>query len=74
MDDDSMVDILESDILLMKEQYGILQDGLSQALDQEIKWSKDNKDSYDISKEYYKGFVKGLEQARILFNQIGGDK
>ncbi len=74
MDDDLDTGVLESAILGMEEQYGILQNGLPQAIDQELKWSKKHKYSYDISKDYYKGFVKGLEQARILFNQIGGGK
>lgn len=74
MDDDLDTGVLESAILGMEEQYEILQNGLPQAIDQELKWSKKHKYSYDISKEYYKGFVKGLEQARILFNQIGGGK
>lgn len=74
MDDDLDTGVLESAILGMEEQYEILQNGLPQAIDQELKWSKKHKYSYDISKEYYKGFVKGLEQARILFNQIGGDE
>lgn len=73
-DDDLDAGVLESAILGMEEQYEIIQNGLPQAIDQEIKWSKKHKYSYDISKEYYKGFVKGLEQARILFNQIGGDE
>ena len=54
----------------MEEQYEILQNGLPQAIKEEIKWSKKHKYSYDVSKEYYKGFVKGLEQAKILFDQI----
>lgn len=74
MDDDLDTGVLESAILGMEEQYEILQNGLPQAIDQELKWSKKHKYSYDISKEYYKGFIKGLEQARILFNQIGGGK
>lgn len=74
MDDDLDTGVLESAILGMEEQYEILQNGLPQAIDQELKWNKKHKYSYDISKEYYKGFVKGLEQARILFNQIGGDE
>mgnify|MGYP004467948949 CR=1 FL=1 len=74
MDDNLDTGVLESAILGMEEQYEILQNGLPQAIDQELKWSKKHKYSYDISKEYYKGFVKGLEQARILFNQIGGGK
>lgn len=74
MDDDLDTGVLESAILGMEEQYEILQNGLPQAIDQELKWSKKHKYYYDISKEYYKGFVKGLEQARILFNQIGGGK
>lgn len=70
MDDDLDTGVLESAILGMEEQHEILQNGLPQAINQELKWSKENKDSYDISKEYYKGFVKGLEQAKIIFNQI----
>ena len=73
MDDDDLdAGVLESAILGMEEEHEIIQNGLPQAIDQEIKWSKKHKYSYDISKEYYKGFVKGLEQARIMFNQIEG--
>lgn len=70
MDDDLDTGVLESAILGMEEEYEILQNGLPQAIDQELKWNKEHKDSYDVSKEYYKGFVKGLEQAKILFDQI----
>jgi hypothetical protein len=68
--DDENASVLESVILGMEEQHEILQNGLPQAIDQEIKWSKEHKDSYDISEEYYKGYIKGLEQAKILFDQI----
>lgn len=68
--DDEDARTLESAILGMEEEYEILQNGLPQAIDQELKWNKEHKDSYDVSKEYYKGFVKGLEQAKILFDQI----
>ena len=71
MDDDDLdAGVLGSAILGMEEEYEILQNGLPQAIDQELKWNKEHKDSYDVSKEYYKGFVKGLEQAKILFDQI----
>lgn len=71
MDDDDLDSgVLEASILHMEEEHEILQDGLSQAIKEEIKWSKDNKESYNISKDYYEGYIKGLEQAKILFDQI----
>lgn len=71
MDDDDLdAGVLETAIDNMGEEHEILQDGLPQALKEEIKWSRDNKDSYNISKDYYEGYIKGLEQAGILFKAL----
>jgi hypothetical protein len=71
MDDDNLdAGVLEASILHMEEEHEILQDGLPQAIEEEIKWSKDNKESYNISKDYYEGYIKGLEQAGILFEAL----
>lgn len=71
MDDDDLdAGILESAILHMEEEHEIIQNGLPQAIEEEIKWSKDNKESYNISKDYYEGYIKGLEQAGILFEAL----
>lgn len=71
MDDDDLdAGVLEASILHMEEEHEIIQNGLPQAIEEEIKWSKDNKESYNISKDYYEGYIKGLEQAKILFDQI----
>lgn len=34
-----------------------------QLIEKEIKWCEDNKQSVDLSEDYKKGFIKGLEQA-----------
>lgn len=72
--DDQDAIYMESAILGMEEEYEVIQNGFPQAIEQELKWNKEHKGSYGFSDEYREGFIEGLEQARILFNQIGGGK
>ena len=51
-------------------------DDLLNVLDQEIKWSKDHVDDsgFNLTKEFAKGFIEGLEQARYIVTKLDSKK